>query len=342
MSDWPPVPTPVSMGEIKRPSALQAHGAPYVVRSRGAHKGTPQSAERLHYSPTSPRKEQERGQHVLDAATSATASGAATTPNADPRLRHATRVDTLGSASSSTAKRSATPLAVYAPRDSRAHGREPEALPAARSAAHRPVNPLSDAHVRERTANHALTAQTGSDPEAPLRAAQSAAHRPVNPLSAAHVRERTANHSMTARAGNDPEAPQAARARTRGSGSGRKEKKKKHSPVVCTNNKLDPRLAASAGTQELGTRSQCIRRGFGSGLHSKPEDVEDFLRKHSVPYSKIIEQKLWYKDSTDQMPAGYQVATLPQAFQRGFGAGQAKLARQLLQERRAKRRGARA
>ena len=98
---------------------------------------------------------------------------------------------------------------------------------------------------------------------------------------------------------------------------------------------------ANGGTQDLGTRSQCIRRGFGSGLYSKPEDVEDFLRRHSVPYSKIIEQKLWYKDSTGQMPAGYQVATLPQAFQRGFGAGQAKLARQL-QERRAKRRGARA
>ena len=44
---------------------------------------------------------------------------------------------------------------------------------------------------------------------------------------------------------------------------------------------------------------------------------------------KIVEQKLWFKDSTDEMPPDYQVATLPQAFQKGFGAGQAKLAKQL-------------
>ncbi len=290
MSDWPLAPAPVSMGELRHPSAPQAYGAPYVVRSpgRGAHEATPQSAERLHYSPTSPRTEQGRGQHAFDAATSATTSG--TSPNADPRLRHATRVDTHGSASSNTAKRSATPHAGYAPGESRAHGREPEA------------------------------------------------RRSASPLSAAHARERA--HALTAQAGSDHEAPRVARTRTRSSGPAPKEKKK--SPVVCTNNKHDPRLVANGGTQDLGTRSQCIRRGFGSGLYSKPENVEDFLRKHSVPYSKIIEQKLWYKDSTDQMPAGYQVATLPQAFQRGFGAGQAKLARQLLQERRAKRRGVRA
>ena len=152
MSDWPLVPTPGSMGEIKHPSAPQAYGAPYVVRSLGAREVTPQSAERLHYSPTSPRTEQGRGQHVFDAATSATTSG--TSPNADPRLRHATRVDTHGSASSITAERSATLLAVYAPRDSRDHGREPEALRAARSAAHRPVSPLCAAHVRQRTATN--------------------------------------------------------------------------------------------------------------------------------------------------------------------------------------------
>ena len=256
---------------------------------RGAHEATPQTGVHLHYSPISPRTEQVRGQHAFDATPSAKTS--APSPNADPRLQHATRVDTHASALNNTAKRSATPHAGYAPGKARAHGREPEAR--------RSASPLSAAHAWERA--HALTAQTESDHE----------------------------------------APRAARTRTRSSGIAPKEKKK-ISPVVCTNNKHDPRLVANGGSQNLGTRSACIRRGFGSGLYSKPENVEDFLRKHSVPYSKIVEQKLWYKDSTDQMPAGYQVATLPQAFQRGFGAGQAKLARQLLQERRAKRRGVRA
>ena len=83
----------------------------------------------------------------------------------------------------------------------------------------------------------------------------------------------------------------------------------------------------------MGTHSQCIRRGFGTGLYSKPENVEEFLHKHSVPYEKLVEQKLWFKDATENMPPDYQIATLPQAFQKGFGAGQAKLAKQMLEKR---------
>ena len=83
----------------------------------------------------------------------------------------------------------------------------------------------------------------------------------------------------------------------------------------------------------LGTRSQCLKKGFGAGLYSKPENLNEFLHKHSVPYEKIIQQKLWFKDKTDDMPSDYQIATLPQAFQRGFGAGQNKLAKRLLKER---------
>ena len=107
----------------------------------------------------------------------------------------------------------------------------------------------------------------------------------------------------------------------------------KKNPVVCTNNKNDPRLRENGGGQELGTHSQCIRRGFGAGLHSKPENMEEFLNKHRAPYEKLIEQKLWFKDSTENMPPDYQIATLPQAFQKGFGAGQAKLAKQMLEKR---------
>ena len=67
---------------------------------------------------------------------------------------------------------------------------------------------------------------------------------------------------------------------------------------------------------------------------NEPEKVDEFIRTHTVPYEKIVTQRLWYHDSTENMPSDYQLCTLPQAFQRGFGAGQAKLARQLLEERR--------
>ena len=116
--------------------------------------------------------------------------------------------------------------------------------------------------------------------------------------------------------------------------AGRARTASKKSPVVCTNNKFDRRLQQNGGEQRLGSRSECFRKGFGSGLYSKPEKVDEFIRTHAVPYEKIVTQRLWYHDSTENMPSDFQLCTLPQAFQRGFGAGQAKLARQLLEERR--------
>ena len=68
-------------------------------------------------------------------------------------------------------------------------------------------------------------------------------------------------------------------------------------------------------------------------MYSKPENMEEFLHRHSVPYEKLVEQKLWFKDSTENTPPDYQIAMLPQAFQKGFGAGQAKLAKQMLEKR---------
>ena len=104
--------------------------------------------------------------------------------------------------------------------------------------------------------------------------------------------------------------------------AGRARTASKKSPVVCTNNKFDRRLQENGGEQRLGSRSECFRKGFG------------FIRTHTVPYEKIVTQRLWYHDSIENMPSDYQLCTLPQAFQRGFGAGQARLARQLLEERR--------
>ena len=83
------------------------------------------------------------------------------------------------------------------------------------------------------------------------------------------------------------------------------------------------------GSERVGRPSECIQRGFGAALHQRVEDVEAFVRMHSGAYEKLIDPKLWYKNS--EPPDGMQRATLPMCFQKGFGAGTAALARKLQQ-----------
>ena len=83
------------------------------------------------------------------------------------------------------------------------------------------------------------------------------------------------------------------------------------------------------GSERVGRPSECIQRGFGAALHQGVEDVGAFVRMHSGAYEKLIDPKLWYKNS--EPPDGMQRATLPMCFQRGFGAGTAALARKLQQ-----------
>jgi len=74
-----------------------------------------------------------------------------------------------------------------------------------------------------------------------------------------------------------------------------------------------------------------VQKGFGSALYQEVKDVEAFIRKFDAPYEKLIElQKVWFKNS--QPPFGWQRATLPMCFQKGFGAGTAALARKLKKE----------
>ena len=84
---------------------------------------------------------------------------------------------------------------------------------------------------------------------------------------------------------------------------------------------------------ELGTPSQCFRKGFGGGFYQKidPAHLEEFLADFSAPYKKIVHQNLFYGDGA--VPPGMIRATLSQCMQRGFGVGSMQLAKRILKER---------
>ena len=97
--------------------------------------------------------------------------------------------------------------------------------------------------------------------------------------------------------------------------------------ILCINNKHDPRLRDPQYT--LGTSAQCISKGFGAALHQHIDDRREFVKRFDAPYEKIInlDHLLWFKNS--EPPPGKHRATLPMAFQKGWGAGSAALARKL-------------
>ena len=95
--------------------------------------------------------------------------------------------------------------------------------------------------------------------------------------------------------------------------------------IYCGNNKKARELLD--GSERVGRPSECIQKGFGSALHQPVHDVAAFLRKFDGPYEKLIDPHLWYKNS--EPPPGMQRCTLPMAFQKGWGAGTAALARKL-------------
>jgi hypothetical protein len=99
----------------------------------------------------------------------------------------------------------------------------------------------------------------------------------------------------------------------------------KKAKIYCGNNKKARELLD--GSERVGRPSECIQKGFGSALHQPVHDVAAFLRKFDGPYEKLIDPHLWYKNS--EPPPGMQRCTLPMAFQKGWGAGTAALARKL-------------
>ena len=104
--------------------------------------------------------------------------------------------------------------------------------------------------------------------------------------------------------------------------------RKSKEAISCTNNAKNPELRVNGGDRILGSPSQCVQRGFGAALHQHVPDVHAFIRKFDAPYEKLIElQKIWFKNG--EPPPGWQRATLPMCFQKGYGAGTAALARKL-------------
>ena len=84
---------------------------------------------------------------------------------------------------------------------------------------------------------------------------------------------------------------------------------------------------------ELGTPSQCFRKGFGGGYYQKidPAKLEEFLAEFNAPYEKIVDQPIFFGDGA--VPPGMIRATLSQSMQRGFGVGSMQLAKRILKER---------
>ena len=140
---------------------------------------------------------------------------------------------------------------------------------------------------------------------------------------AAHARKRT----------REPRAQ--SQAVPTGSGARHKTspRKAKTSHISCINNALSPQLKKNGGTMEVGTPSQCFRKGFGGGFYQKidPAHLEEFLADFSAPYKKIVHQNLFYGDGA--VPPGMIRATLSQCMQRGFGVGSMQLAKRILKER---------
>ena len=173
------------------------------------------------------------------------------------------------------------------------------------------------------------TKNTSFPPERVHSGAQSAAPRAARSASAstgvaAHARSPT--REPRAQAQTAPAGGGAARRKT-------SPRKGKSSHISCTNNALSPRLKQNGGTMELGTPSQCFRKGFGGGYYQKidPVKLEAFLADFSAPYRKIVHQPLFYGDGA--VPAGMIRATLSQCMQRGFGVGSMQLAKRILKER---------
>ena len=89
--------------------------------------------------------------------------------------------------------------------------------------------------------------------------------------------------------------------------------------IYCGNNALAHEL--TSGQAVVGKRSECFRKGVGGGLHAEVPDggLEEFIKKWTSPYRKLVDQPLHYGDGPT--PAGKIPATLPQCLARGFAVG---------------------
>ncbi len=96
--------------------------------------------------------------------------------------------------------------------------------------------------------------------------------------------------------------------------------------IYCGNNESDLDLKANGGDKEFGTHQQCFRRGYALGINQRITNMQHFLKRWGNAYKPHIIQHLYHGDA-DNIPPGYQRATLGQALQRGFALGSIALAR---------------
>ena len=99
--------------------------------------------------------------------------------------------------------------------------------------------------------------------------------------------------------------------------------------IYCGNNALAHEL--TSGQARIGKRSECFRKGVG-GLHAAIAEggTEEFIKKWTAPYRKLIEQPLHYGDGPT--PAGKFPATLSQCLARGFAVGSIQKAKKKMHE----------
>jgi len=86
--------------------------------------------------------------------------------------------------------------------------------------------------------------------------------------------------------------------------------------TYCGNNLLHPQLLD--GTKQIGTRYDCMRKGYGKGYHSPIDPL------YNQPYSPIDGRK-FYCGKKNILPEEYHdFGTLHICFLKGFGAGKKK------------------
>ena len=90
----------------------------------------------------------------------------------------------------------------------------------------------------------------------------------------------------------------------------------------CGNNEIELQTGMREGKYGgLGTRSECLRIGFGRALSSPVK------QEYSLPYAPIEEDNFYCGDLND-LPEGYdRFGTRPQCLSRGFGIGSSKKAK---------------
>ena len=85
------------------------------------------------------------------------------------------------------------------------------------------------------------------------------------------------------------------------------------SPIYCGNNSLDPHV--QNGRSRIGTRYECLKKGFGRGVH------EPVNKAFDRPYSPIDVRK-FYCGNDNVLPDEYHdFGTLHGCFMTGYGAG---------------------